>query len=259
MRERPREFRILAAILILAAASFPIQVMMAYGYTPLELDAALAGLSPLNWFVIFASVIHAYLIYEAAPSVLISTPIFLLLVGWNNYVVARTGLNSSTWAAFFATAAAFLIHLPMFRKDTRRVLFNPKLRWWRTSRRKRASMRAIIRPVMGGELQSCTFDVSASGAFIRMDSANWLPLKNVNFYKLQQSNLKVGSRCSVRLLIDHMRVIQCGAEIVRHSPANGEHPEGFAVRFVSLDESQKKMLNDYIHGSERNALVQTVA
>lgn len=243
MRKRPKELLILAALFGLVSLSIPLQVMFSYGYTPLELGAVIAGLAPLNWLVIAVSLVHAWLVYQASPLVILSTATFVGTILWNNWVVAEVGLNYSAPAVALATIGAVAAHIPLFGREVRRVLIDPKLRWWRTAPRKRATLQAVVRPVLGGELRSMTFDISSGGAFISLDSAVW-PTTTKTHQMLR--NLKVGARCSVRLVIDQLNVIQCGAEIIRHSSARGDYPSGFAVRFVAMDDAQRRILTGYV-------------
>ncbi|MCM2279704.1 MAG: PilZ domain-containing protein [Oligoflexia bacterium] len=233
MFNRPRQFQLLAAILVAVAASFPVQVMVGYGYTLAEFDQLMAGLAPLNWLVFASALVHATLVYQASPLVLASTPLFLLAVVWNNWVAAAAGLNVSTAVAALATLGAFAVHLPLLQQAPRRVLANPRLRWWRTAKRRRASVTAIIRPVLGGEVRASTFDVSVGGAFLALGAE-------------MNRNLKVGSRCSIRLVLDQLHVIQCAAEVVRHAQPTGSYPAGFGVRFICLDDSQRKALSNFV-------------
>lgn len=239
MRERPKEFWRVAAVLAAVALSFPLQVMLSYGYHPTEISQTLAGLAPLNWMVIFVSLIHAVLVFQASPWILLSTPIFLGSVAWNNWVVAWAGINYSSFVVFLASLGAIATHLPLFSREARKIILNPKLRWWLTPPRKRVTVQAVIRPVLGGELRSMTFDLSSGGAFIDLNRSDWTSITQSS----ARRNLKVGSRCSIRLMINQTHVLTCGAEVVRHANPAGERPGGFAVRFVSLDETQRKLLN----------------
>lgn len=239
MRERPKEIILLSILFACIALSLPIQVMLTYGYTPFELGSVIASLAPLNWLLIAVSVAHAILVYQASPFAILSTAFFVGTVIWNNWIVAEVGINTPFPAIVVATLGAAAAHVPLFSREVRKVLLNPKLRWWRTAPRKRVSLQAVIRPVLGGEFRSMTFDVSSGGAFISLDNAVWPA--NAKAAQLLK-NLKVGSHCSVRLVIDQLNVLQCGAEVVRHAGVRGEYPSGFAVRFVAMDDAQRKIL-----------------
>ena len=216
--------------------------MMAYDYSPFEVEAILTTLAPMNWIVMGMSIVHAGLVYQGSTASLLSGTIFLFAVAWNNYLVAVAGLNAPLTTTVLGTLGALLLQIPLLKPQILKVILNRNLRWWRTPLRKRADIRTLIRPVLGGELTSRTFDLSKEGAFIRLDQASWDPLQ-----KGSEELLKIGSRCSVRLMIDPFNTIQCDAEVVRHSNASGHYPGGFAIRFKNLDPNQRKVLLAYVH------------
>lgn len=241
MRRKPRELLYLSIFFATVAASFPIQVMVSYGYSPLELGAILNGLAPLNWAVIFIALGHAWLLYQASQWVLFTSVLFLLTVFWNNWIVAGSGMNASAIAVTVSSLGAILAHLPLLKAEIRRTLLNPNLQWWNTPPRKKACVRAIIRPVLGGELRTRTFDVSSGGIFITLDGAAWTPGKNMPLRQLQE-----GSRCSVRLMIDQLHIVNCGAVVVRRTPARGAYPAGYGIKFVCMDREQQKILESFM-------------
>lgn len=222
--------------------------MVAYDYSPLEVEAILTTLAPMNWVVMGASIVHAGLVFRGSTLSIASGAFFLGSVAWNNWLVASAGLNYSVSATVLATLATMLTQAPLLKPQVRRVILNRGLRWWRTPVRKKAQLQAVVRPVIGGEMKSRTWDISEGGAFISMDKASWDQLQ-----KGVPETLKIGSRCAVRLTLDQMNTIQCGAEIVRHATARGSYPEGFAVRFVNLDSQQKRMLSNYVQASREGS------
>ncbi|MCM2323843.1 MAG: PilZ domain-containing protein [Oligoflexia bacterium] len=238
MFRRPRQFEVLAMVLLLVAVSLPLQVMTAYGFQQPELAQIFSGLAPLNWAVMACAGLHAVLLLAASRLVFFTAPLFVALVAWNNWVVAAVGLNASTVLSGLATLGAVALHLPLLADAPRRILLNPRLRWWRTARRRRARVSAVVRPVLGGEIRTSTFDVSVGGAFIALEHvfAPGIPLHY----------LREGSRCSIRLVLNQIQVVQCAAEIVRRVNARGSYPEGFAVRFVCLEGFQRKMLKEFV-------------
>lgn len=242
MRKRPKELWILAGLFLGVAAAMPLQIILSYGYGVTEIPQILAGLAPLNWAVMGISMLHAFLVFRASSWALLSTIAFVGTILWNNWVVAETGLNYSVPAVALASLGAIGAHIPMFSREVRRVLLNPKMRWWRTAPRKRTAVQAVVRPVLGGEIRSRTFDLSSGGAFISMEEFALMR----GTPQLTMRNLRVGSRCSIRLLLNQLQVIHCPAEIVRHAAASGEYPAGFAVRFVAMDDSQRKLLSEFI-------------
>ncbi len=238
MQKLPKEFTVLGLILICIILAMPLQIMFTYQFTPLEIDAILVGLAPLNWLVIFTALLHAAAMYRASSYVYATMPFFLLAITWNNWLVGSLETQYSALTASLATCAAFLMHAVLLSKNAKTVLLNQKKRWWLTPERKKISIRAVLLPVLGGELHSRTFDISDGGAFISLDDASWAPLKSAPITHLQEGNV-----CSVRLMLDTLSVIHCGAEIVRQTHANGHYPAGIGIRFISLKPDQRKVIH----------------
>jgi hypothetical protein len=241
MRQRPKEFVFLAMVLLLIAVSLPIQVMMLYQNSPFEISDTISKLAPLNWVVMILALVNAALVYSASPWVMLTAPLFIMVVIWNNYLVADAALNFSPVTAVVAIMGTAALHGALLTEKARKILKNPTLRWWRSAPRKQISVRALVTPVMGGELQSMTFDISMGGAFISAASTGWKPSQSA-----PHQTIEVGSRCAIRLMLDQFRVVTCSAEVVRQTEPRGHYPGGFAVRFVNLDPQQRKILATYL-------------
>jgi hypothetical protein len=237
MRQRPRVFDLLALALLLVAFSLPVQVMLMFGHTPGEFTAIFNQLAPMNWVVAMLAVACAVAHWRASPTLWILSPLFILAVGWNNYLVAQAGLNFSWATTLLATGATLALHGLLLTPTARKVLLNPKMRWWLTAPRKRVQLRATIWPVLGGELLTSTYDVSEGGAFFSLEEASWTSRRTLSI-----KNLSVGTVCTLKMKLDSGRAIQCDAEVVRQAEPRGQYPGGFAVRFKSLSREDQKAL-----------------
>jgi hypothetical protein len=238
MQKLPKEFSILCLALAGIIIAFPIQIMFTYQYTPMEFDSIVYGLAPLNWLVMITAFIHLAAMYRASTYVFATLPFFLLAVAWNNWLVGSLETQYSTLTATLSTFAAILMHCVLLLKNSMIVLQDQRKRWWLTPARKKVTVRAVLLPVLGGELHSRTFDLSESGAFIPLDEASWAPLKSAPI-----THLVEGSVCSVRLMLDTLTTIHCGAEIVRQTHATGNYPTGIGIRFLSLNSNQKQVIS----------------
>jgi hypothetical protein len=238
MRKLPREFFLLCLALAGIVIAFPIQIMFAYQYTPMEFDSIIYGLAPLNWLVMATATMHLIAMYRASTFVYATLPFFLLAVAWNNWLVGSLETQYSAATATVGTFAAILMHGVLFMKNAKVVLQDQRKRWWLTPVRKKVTIRAVLMPVLGGELHSRTFDLSENGAFIPLDEASWAPLKSAPVTHLEEGNV-----CSVRLMLDSLTTIHCGAEIVRQTHATGHYPTGIGIRFISLNPNQKRVIS----------------
>lgn len=114
-----------------------------------------------------------------------------------------------------------------------------RLSWLRTSPQKTFHIRAVVRPVLGGEFRAETHDISATGAFISLEKVDW----SNDEYRCRQ-NIKIGTRCMVRLMIDQFHVVHVNAEVVRAASRTATHPEGFALRFICLEPEERRILSE---------------
>ncbi len=249
MRKRPEALSVLAGCLAVVAIGMPVQVMLIHGHYPWEFHFALAKLAPFNWVVIALCSVSIVLIWRASPWSWLSSALLVGAVLWNNWLIWKVVLNFSAVSLSASALGLIGLHGLLLSPEARKVLLNPRLRWWLTPKRYRAQVRAVIEPVLGGELVSDTFDISEGGAFITTESASWvIPLnRGVRQQQRQQRRrLGVGANCSIRLNLEGSRVIKCSAQVVRECPAQGSYPAGFAVRFVGLGRKEKSALLSYL-------------
>lgn len=244
MRRRPSEFAIVGWALLGVAASFPLQTALQFGHPPWELTAIFARLAPLNWVVAGLSVFCAGLSFRAAPALRFAAPLLLGATAWNQWVVAGSGLNAGPIAAALGALSMATLFALLLRHGPRTVLSRPGLRWWRTAPRRRARLRVSVWPVLGGELEGETVDLSEGGAFVSWEGVTALArMEGVS------RNLRPGAHCSVRIVIDSQRTLRCSAQVVRQAPASGKYPEGIALRFVGLTAPERKMLADFVRSA----------
>lgn len=249
MRTRPRELTLLGVLLLLVAISMPLQILFVFGGSPFDFSSIAAKLAPLNWAVIFLSSVLAYLVFRASPLLLGVVPFFLGAVAWNNWLVASLGGEGEGLFPLLSTAGAFLMMGLLAFPNPRRVLANPRLRWWLTPPRRRVELEARVCPTLGGELIARTFDLSEGGAFIALRDSFWASLREGS-----GRNLSVGTYCSVRLSLNQVSAFSCMAQVVRRGEPAGAYPEGIGIRFISMTPREKKTLLSFLRnapGTER--------
>jgi hypothetical protein len=195
------------------------------------------------------ALVNSALVFQASPWVVVTAPVFIVAVGWNNWLVAMTGVNFSIPTAIAALLGTIALHGLLLTERARKVLKNPSLRWWRSLPRARVAIRVVVCPVLGGQLQAATFDLSEGGAFIEAQHAHWN-----SGGTSASAGLQVGGRCTIRLTLGQLQVLSCSAEIVRQAPARGNYPGGFAVRFINLDQEQKRVLQQFLKTAQADAL-----
>jgi hypothetical protein len=211
--------------------------MIRFGIPPTDPGAIADKLAPLNWFAMIIGVVFAGLLYRASSMARILGPVFLLIIAWNNWLVASLDVDQESDFVYVGTFLVFLATSVLFLPEIRRVMSNPGLRWWLTPVRKRVKIAARVRPAQGGaELLAHTFDLSEEGVFIRVD----------NWGAASTRALSVGTHCAVALDLEPNRPINGIARVVRHANAIGKYPSGFAVYFEGLEYGDRARLRKFV-------------
>ena len=273
MRNRPKILLYLSVILTAMSAGLPIQIMLAYGHAPWEIESIAAKMAPLNWIIFLLAPVTAALVLRAAPALRLAVPILSTTVIYNNYLVAQVqGPYSWSFVAFSSLAFLGLMSLLAFGTAAE-AISDPSLRWWLTSQRHRHHIPIRVRflereadeqkrtflssldlvqvgfipqgidkdpgfmkpPSGQGDYTLTTFDLSETGAFLSMDEGD-KTLKR----------MRVGCRCYVVLPLGAQEKLICQAEVVRHAAASGAYPQGIGLRFMHLSWLAQRKIGAYL-------------
>jgi len=220
MKTRPKELTALA-LLYLANAIFltasPFLVSARKNLAPLWLEALIIVLA---WTLVPLTLRASRALW----------PISLLLLGC--FFVQRLPLQS-----VLLIFPVSLILIALLSPSGRIALFHPARRWWLTPVRKRASLSARLRPVIGSEMKAEIFDISEGGAFV--------PLGRIPKQKTGNP-LEIGTYCWIRITLNDLSALTCTAEIVRKTNGRGSYPAGIGLRFVGLSAQDKKELAKFL-------------
>jgi len=237
MKRRPVALTLLALLVFGIAISFPVQIMIRFGIPPTELAAIADKLAPLNWFTMIIGLVFAGLVFRASAMARILAPVFLILIAWNNWLVASMDDYVSSDIILLGTAIVFMATMSLLHPEIRRLFSNPALRWWLTPPRKQIAIPARIRPTQGGsEILAHTFDLSEEGVFIRVENWAASPVRS----------LSVGSHCAVSLDLEPDRTVHGIARVVRRADAAGRYPAGFAVFFEGFESDDRSRLKKFV-------------
>jgi hypothetical protein len=251
MKKRPVVLMPLSALLIAAAFSMPVQALWVNGQAPEDALLAFSQLAPLNYAVMILLLAQAALLLRAS---LWALPVGAALIAttlWNNWLVWAVGINFSPAEIVLASVGLACLHLLLLTPQARRALLNPKLRWWQTPVRKRVLVRTVLRPVLGGELLSKTFDLSEGGAFVELERAIW---STHDRDTPPEKLLRPGTLCVVKLTLDQFHTLNCSAEVVRIVSSVGHYPQGVGLRFKDLTREQRSLLTHYLDAVEEPRL-----
>jgi hypothetical protein len=271
MKTKPKHLNVLAAVILGAAVSLPIQIMLLYGHPPTEMAAIAAKLTPLNWMILFYCPVVAYLVWRVSPLLIAAVPVLGALVVYNNWFVGQIGTDYSPWVTAVASLAFCCALAGIFTSDVRRVVMNPSLRWWMVPQRTTVELPVRLRVLNGSyksgreEFYTITFDVSESGAFIpfgrERGSVREIQPANVTAIRgseipgeaFSMRSLVAGTQCYVCLSLGELAFIHCRAEVVRVAQPAGRYPAGVAIRFLGLTGQEKRMISSYMEDLEDEA------
>ena len=236
MKTRPKLLTFFAAYLMFVAISIPLQIMFAFGHTPLELDAITAKIAPLNWAVILMCALGAWMLLRASTRLLVVLPLLALLVGYNNWLVGQTELLYSPASTALATLLfAFSFTPLMLSSQVRLAIMTPRKRWWLTPQRWKVEVPASFR-VPELEIETRIFDLSKHGAFIAMEGS----------VETTENQIPLGAECVITFKLKNQSTLKCRAQVVRRTVASGSYPAGIGVRFLGLSWAEQKKLGAFL-------------
>lgn len=235
MRRRPRLLLVMALIFLGIVISFPVQVALLYGHGLSEIPQIVAKISLLNYLVALTLVGNIPLILRASQWLWVSLPFTLVLVGWNNWVVATAGQDFSPLVTWLATLTFSLLGGFMFVPSVWSLMREPKRRWWLQAQRKEVSLPITLKPVRGNPIAARTFDLSRTGAFIPLDES----FKGTGA-------VVAGDIVVINFSLGSLSRISCNARVVRRTEASGHYPEGLGLQFLELKRGHERILRDYM-------------
>lgn len=247
MKTRPKSLLLLSIVLLGIAISFPVQIFFLFEQDLSEWQSVLYKLTPLNWACMFALIASSFCVYNAMPQTLPISFFTILLVNWNNFIAGTFEINYSLNTTVLASLSFFFVHYLLFTDESRKVLFNPKLRWWKYPLRKQAQISVRVRRLNGQVFSATTHDISNGGAFIPFFS-----VEAVSEDQLMPPLIPNDEECVMLDFAVDQTAINCQAKVVRKSLAQGSYPAGIGVQFLDLESKEKRILNRYIKDAPIN-------
>ena len=237
MITRPKQFSMASAGFLLMAISFPVQVMFLYGHPVSESAAILSKITWMNWLVILGFLAASYLYFHASRWLVVCVPVVIGLVAINNYFVGQFAGDFSLLQTSVATLLVGLFFVPLLMPSSRVLLRDPKRRWWRRSKRVHKRVSATINPFVGDMIQSHTFDVSQTGAFVCTSGE-------------EEELPKVGDMIRLSLNVNSMKKIRCEAVVVRIVEAKGSYPSGMGLKILEVKKEHQRSFDKFLHSND---------
>ena len=235
---RPKQFYVVALLLMLIATSFPLQVVYIYGHSFTEIGSIFNKISLLNWLVMGGVLALSYMHLKASKWLVVAAPLMILLVALNNYVVGHFSTDYSMAQTVMATSLFSLLFTPLFMPSSRLILKDPTRRWWTCSKRYHKKISTTLNPYVGDMIHAYTFDISETGAFISFED---LPAEELP---------KVGDHIRVSFNVNSMKKIRCEAVVVRLAEPRGRYPQGLGLKFVGFDRNHQKSFQQVLKNSK---------
>lgn len=235
MKNRPLIFTLLALIHFCVAISFPVQIMVLYGHSLSEFSMILHKLTYPNLAVIAICLVNTALSLKAHPALKYTLPISMVLIGINNYLVSKFGVDYTALETTLATIVFIFGHGTLFFLNANEVLAQPSLRWWLVPRRFRMALPVWVKSSDGNYIPLQTFDISKSGAFL------------VGQESLPES-FKEGDEISMAIKGDDL-TYHLKAKLVRIHEAKGNYPKGVGIHFEAMSFSAKLFMSKMIFWS----------
>lgn len=238
MSKAPWSPRLLAIILFGVAISFPIQIMLLYGHSPLEWPSVLSKLTLFNYLAMAGCLTSAYYLWNCNRKSLAYLAGTALAMTWNNFLVGYVAYDYSMATTISASGFFISTYALMLHPDALKMLRLQNQRWWMQSERKALRFPAEVSNMEGTGFPTRTYDLSVSGAYISLENDNAF------------QGLQVGDYCTISIQVTQYRKLKGLARIVRQSQGAGKYPKGFGLHFEKLNSEDQKYLEEILGGSQ---------
>lgn len=215
--------------------ALPLQAAVIYQHGLGELELIFQKITLMNWIMAGVLLCTAVAIYNVSPWLKVLAPLSVLTVSWNNYLTGAYATDFNMSQALAATGLYMGILLPLFKKDVRFLMNNPKKRWWTRPQRLQKEFPVTLNPYVGNTVHSKVFDISETGAFIKIDGIDFSSIP------------KIGEHLNLNLTLGTLKKVRCEAVVVRVEESKGIYPRGIGVKFIRVNAHQKKHLSQLLH------------
>lgn len=234
MTKKPLAFNFIPLILIAVAASFYFQVAVLLDLPFSDFYRIPSHITLPNWITIVLLTLSAVTIYRGNSLAKILMPATVLMVCWNNYLVAAYAENFSVFQTLMGSVCFPFVFAPLYTRNSQKVLSDKRHHWWQRAPRRQHVAHVSVNPFVSASFNSKTYDVSKSGLFIQLDDVTLAQLP------------KLGERVNVSINLDTIRKVRCEAVIVRVNEAKGTYPRGMGLHFTEISSESRRALNSFL-------------
>lgn len=247
MRTKPILFNFLFVFFLAVSLSFPFQIGLLYEHDMTswyDWQSIFLKITPLNWLVIAATMVNAYLCFQANPLIKVALPVSIFIVAINNFLVGAWGTDyslASTWTATLLYTGSGYSLVYGFGLE---ALEHPEKHWWKIPKRFKKSYPLWIEYGEGKRYLAKTFDLSKTGAFISTLG------NDENLPQEIRESLKIGDPLRI-IMATKEGELRMNATLVRKEKrALGHYPAGLGINFSAMSIRNSLMLSKLMQAPE---------
>lgn len=244
MRNKPIVFNMYCIFFSLIALSFPLQIMLVYDHSPLEVVSIFSKLTIINHVCIALLIINSWLAWKGDAFLKWTLPVLIGFIAFNNWVVSKYGFdfdfNSTTLATILFTVVTSSI---LFTKGMD-ILDNPEKRWWLIPKRYQKKLPIYVKTAQEAFLLGKTFDISSTGVFISINETR------DHFKGRNDPSILPGETVDIQIPSHGNLDFTCKAKVIRKTQGGGAYPGGLGIQFEDIDLINKYKLYKIMRTSE---------
>ncbi|MCR9205661.1 MAG: hypothetical protein NXH75_13845 [Halobacteriovoraceae bacterium] len=241
MRNKPILFHFLFFFFLGICLSLPFQIAYLYEHDLTrwyDWQSLFMKITPLNWMVMFATGLNAYLSFKAHSAIKWTVPISIFIVATNNFFVGSWGTDFSIQATWLATIGYAMLGYVMVYGFGLDALNHPENHWWKIPPRHQKSMPVWIE-WQGNKKLLKTFDLSKTGAFLSALSKEQFP-----------KDISIGDSLNIVIGTSHGDLRMSATLVRKEQESRGNYPAGLGINFQSLSLKDNLLLHKIIRMPE---------
>lgn len=225
MRNKPLYLKLFPIFSFGIALSFPIQISILYGIELSNISKIISMLTPLNILSMMILIIAGSMTMSLSRKIYKTIPLLIFVLFVNNLMVGLYGTDYNLIQVGLSFLLLGLSLKPFYSHQIMNVIYNPKLRWWKTAQRYHVR-KPMLLSVGDLEIHTEATNLSKTGLFTKIDN-------DKDFDLLQVDQI-------VKLNVQGDKDISINARIVRK--AEEENLSGFGLEIIKNKDHSDKYL-----------------
>jgi hypothetical protein len=234
MKNRPLLLGVLSFSFLILALTPLLRLFQTHGTEIFYSRVFFESLTPHDGILIVGGVLSASLTLHASRLLVGLIPLLCLLAALEVFIsVPPTHLIADAEIGLWSASSFLIFQILWMLPGPRKALFQPHLRWWKTSRRLRLDTAANVRTGFGQTYVSRLSNLSREGMLL-----------------VTKADFQAGDRLDVRFVLGPFNVIHCRAEVVRKDV----RPEqsAYGLRIFQIKPSSRVQMKRYFEKFTRS-------